>query len=667
MKKFKTMKKILLSFVLLFSFALGLLAQPALTVGNVTSTSGAIVNVPVSITGCDLGNGGTPLTAMQFFISYNNVVNYIGLTNFYAGMPASDWVYSGNLSMVATNWAEPTYTQALSIPDGTVLFEIQFSPNFGGTGALNFIGENQLYDVNYTEIQSALFINGSVTLNPAATASVWNGTGNWSSNANWSNGIPGSITNASIASGTVTVDVPAIANQLVIEPNAALTLSNATSLIVSGLTLNSTADGSASGSYINNGGILTVNGDTHIKRWLSGGENHFISNPLRNTIELSSILYSGNPGWIYKYNEPANNWVNMWGLLEDVQIGYGYSLNYLNNQILSFNSTNTNPFNVNATVAPTITFTNGNGWNLVGNPFTSAINWLGSGWTKTNIDNAIYFYNGTGYSQFVGGVGTPEGTTSFIPVTQGFFVHANAASPRLTIPKASAVHNNQQYYKEADVIDNILRLALIGNGYSDEAVIRFHNEATSSFDADFDAYKLMSMNSGVGQIFSKGDVEYSINSMSELTSSVEVPVSLLIGVSGEYTISASDLTSFGNNVAVYLDDTELNTVVNLMETPSYTFNVSAGTSNRFKLLFNTSTGIEDPKSTGFVYASGNNINIDGLNGSAQVYDISGKLVALKEIQSGEINIISLSAEANGIYLVKVIDGKSVSSHKVMVN
>lgn len=85
------------------------------------------------------------------------------------------------------------------------------------------------------------------------------------------------------------------------------------------------------------------------------------------------------------------------------------------------------------------------------------------------------------------------------------------------------------------------------------------------------------------------------------------------------------------------------------------------------MLFNTSTGIEDPKSTGFVYASGNNINIDGLNGSAQVYDISGKLVALKEIQSGEINIISLSAEANGIYLVKVIDGKSVSSHKVMVN
>ncbi|KAF0194400.1 MAG: hypothetical protein FD166_3525 [Bacteroidetes bacterium] len=659
------MKKILLSFVLTLAVSAGLLAQPVLTVGNITGTPGNIVNVPVTISGCDGNNGGTPITAMQFFISYNTVVSYIGLTNFYSGMPAGDWVYSGNNSQMAANWAEPTYTQALSIPDGTVLFEMQFAPNSGGTGALNFIGDNQMYDVNYSLIPGAVFTSGSVTVAPAAPVSVWNGTGNWTTVANWSNGIPGSVTNATIATGTVTVNVPSFAAVLTVEANAALTLSNLISLNVSGFVLNSSANNNATGSYINNGGTLTVNGNSSVKRWLSGGQHHFISNPLRSTVELSSILAPGNPGWIYRYDEPTLAWVNMWNLLEDVNVSYGYCLNYTNIQMLSFNSTNVDPFNPNATVAPTVTRTGTNGWNLVGNPFPSAINWLGTGWTKTNLDNGIYFYNGTGYSSYVNGVGA-NGGTQFIPSGQGFFVHANAANPRLTIPKASAVHNNQTYYKGDEQIDNILRLTLNGAGYNDETIIRFDTDATSSFDTDFDAYKLMSLNTEVGQIYSKGDVEYSINAQTALTSGLEIPVSVMIGVDGEYTINASELNSFSGNVAVFLEDSELNTVVNLRETPVYTFNAVAGASDRFKVLFNTSAGIEDPSARGFVYASGKNIFIQNMNGVAEVYNLNGQLVASARISEGNLNTISLPAVAEGIFVVKVVNGSNSIASKVLV-
>ena len=121
------MKNIFITLTLIFTVAFGTMAQPVLTVGNVSGTQGSIVNVPVTLSGCDLNAGGVPLTAMQFFINYSNAVNYIGLTNFYSGMPSADWVYSGNSGQIAANWAEPTYSQALSIPDGTVLFEIQFS------------------------------------------------------------------------------------------------------------------------------------------------------------------------------------------------------------------------------------------------------------------------------------------------------------------------------------------------------------------------------------------------------------------------------------------------------------------------------------------------------------------------------------------------------------
>jgi hypothetical protein len=660
------MKKILFSIIMVLAVSLGLLAQPTLTVGTITGTPGNIVNVPVTISGCDLSNGGIPLTAMQFYISYNNVVSFIGLTNFYSGMPANDWVYSGNYSQVAANWAEPTYSQALSIPDGTVLFEMQFAPNTGGTGPLTFIGENQMYDVTYSLIPSAVFNNGSVTVAPAASVSVWNGTGNWTNAANWSNGIPGAVTNATIATGTVTVNVPSFAGILTIEANAALTLNSLVSLQVSGFVLNSLANNDATGSYINNGGSLTVNGSSSVKRWLSGGEHHIISNPLRNTVELSSITYPGNPGWIYRYDEPTAAWVNLWGLLEDVNVSYGYLLNYTNNQMLSFNSTNVDPFNVNATVAPTLTYTNANGWNLAGNPFPSAIDWLGTGWTKTNLDNAIYFYNGTSYSSFVNGAGV-NGGTQYIPSCQGFFVHANAASPRLTIPKASALHSNQQYYKGSEQIDNILRLTLTGNGYNDETAIRFVNEATSSFDSDFDAYKLMSMNTEAGQIYTKSDVDYAINALPTLASGVEVPVTVNIGLAGEYSINASDLQSFSSNTAIFLEDRDLNQVVNLIETPVYTFNATAGTSDRFKVLFNTSNGTGDPDNAGgFVYASGKNIFIENMDGVAEVYSLNGQLIASERIAAGTLNTLNLPVATTGVFVVKVISGNNISTSKVLV-
>lgn len=343
---------------MVLAVSMGLLAQPTLTVGNITGTPGNIVNVPVTISGCDLSNGGIPLTAMQFFISYNEVVSFVGLTNFYAGMPALDWVYSGNYSTMAANWVEPSYTNPLSIPDGTVLFEMQFVSNTGGTGPLTFVGENQLYDGSYALIASALFVNGSVTVPASPAVSVWNGTGDWTQAGNWSNGIPGALTNVTIASGTVSVNVPSYAATLTVEPNAALTLNSSISLEVSGFVLNSSATDDATGSFINNGGNLTVNGTSYVKRWLSGGEHHIISNPLRNTIELSSIIYQGNPGWIYRYDEPSAAWVNMWGQLEDVYVGYGYLLNYTNDQVLSFISTNAQPFNINSSVAPTLTFSN---------------------------------------------------------------------------------------------------------------------------------------------------------------------------------------------------------------------------------------------------------------------------------------------------------------------
>ena len=80
------------------------------------------------------------------------------------------------------------------------------------------------------------------------------------------------------------------------------------------------------------------------------------------------------------------------------------------------------------------------GYNLVGNPYPSPINWdAGAGWTKTNIDNALYYfqasttdqYGGT-YSTYINGVSSDGKATAVIPSMQGFFIHVTDGSYPVT-------------------------------------------------------------------------------------------------------------------------------------------------------------------------------------------------------------------------------------------
>ncbi len=100
----------------------------------------------------------------------------------------------------------------------------------------------------------------------------------------------------------------------------------------------------------------------------------------------------------------------------------------------------------------------GNNYNLVPNPYPSAIDWDAAAWTKTNMHAAIYMYNtassGTGnvvWASYVAGssgVGVNDGT-NIIPAGQAFFVQSNAADPVLSMTNDVRVHSAQNFYKDA--------------------------------------------------------------------------------------------------------------------------------------------------------------------------------------------------------------------------
>jgi hypothetical protein len=81
------------------------------------------------------------------------------------------------------------------------------------------------------------------------------------------------------------------------------------------------------------------------------------------------------------------------------------------------------------------------GWNLVGNPLYTDIDWDHASWTKTNMDNSIYVWSDSAN----GGLGdylTWNGTTGSLgegklSAMQAFWVKANAAAPVLKLNEAA--------------------------------------------------------------------------------------------------------------------------------------------------------------------------------------------------------------------------------------
>lgn len=664
------MKNLLFTIAFLLLGIMGLYAQPQVAIGTVSGSQGQIISVPVTVTGCDATTGGTGITGIELHFTYSDAVQYYGTTNYYSGIPSGEWMPNGNGTEFATNWSSSTYLP-YDIPDGTTLFEVQFIAYNGGTSDLNFtkIGTNTiLLDANFDIIAGTTWNNGSATIPTAAAVTTWNSAAaaSWFTSANWSNGFPGHNSNVVIASGTITVDnAAALCNNLTVNGGAAMTINSGITVNVPGnFTLESDATHTRSGSLINNG-TLNVTGNRTVKRWLEGGKNHFISTPLRIGTTINTIYDPSNNGWTYRWDEPTATWVNMYELTDPLIVGNGYCVNYTQGETLSFSITDNPGFNAGTTYNPTTTYTDVNkGWNLVGNPFTATLNWLGSGWTKTKIDNAVYFFNGTTYASFVGG-SSVNGGTQYIPAMQGFFVHTNGSSPNFIMPKASLVHNAQEYYKDEEM--NALRINVQGNGYSDESMIKFDAASSNNFDSDFDAYKILGMNEDVPQIFSySADTNYSINCLSEISSNLVIPVAVRIGVNGIYTLNASQLESFNSNVSIYLEDTCTNTFTDLRDNSSYSFQTNEGCFNRFKIHFNMTTGIKDPQSNILVYTSGKNIFIKNIGGVAEIYNLEGQKVAMKTLVGNSMNTINLNNVNEGVYLVKVVNGSSAHNVKVFV-
>ena len=621
----KTMfiKKIiaLCSLLILFSTAY---AQQ-FTLQNAAGNPGQTVTVSLDITQA-IPNVG----AITVFFQFNNTV--ISYTNSYSVvMPqaAGTLVNLSNPTKIGMIWVTADPFNGVNFPIGTML-TMNFTVLSCNNSPLNFTPILEIIDINGEEI-NATYVNGTFS-NIPVPAAVWTGNGGnstWGNPANWNGGIvPTCNTDVAIPGGLnfyPTVSTPAVCNNITIESGATL-ITNA---------------------------ALTVSGTSTVKRDYTGGEWHLISSPVSGA---TANMFLGE--YLQNHNEATNLYTDIIDPLTSLNVMQGYAIWNSSNGTAEFMG----PLNTGV-VGTNVSRTNpgtGSGWNLVGNPYPSAIDWdAASGWTKTNVQNATYRHvNAATWASYVGGVGL-NGGTRYIASGQGFFVSVTDGQTTGTFNMNNSVrtHTATPFFK--DEVANIVRLEVSGNGYTDETAIRFLNAATNDFDADWDAHKLFGTVNEAPAIYCTDNGMMAINSLPETNT---VPVGVKAGVTGEFTINATETSEFAN---VILEDL-LTGVFTDLKTASYTFSYDMEFDNRFILHF-TPMGVgEDIADQINIYSTQKDVFVNvpaNTSGEIVIYNVMGQEITRAGINS-TVNKVTLNESA--YYIVKVMSNDSVVTKKVFV-
>lgn len=228
-----------------------------------------------------------------------------------------------------------------------------------------------------------------------------------------------------------------------------------------------------------------------------------------------------------------------------------------------------------------ITYTNsGNptedGWNLVANPYPSAIDWDNVNWTKSNIDDAVYIYNADNqqYASYSAGVGV-NGGSRYLANSQGFYVKANAATPSLIAQETVKTNQAATYIRTTDPL-NVLRLKLEGNNMNDEAVIRFTDDATIGYDKTYEALKKRSQIAANPYLsVMQANEDLSIIALPKGQSNLSIPVKTLTGTDGQFTLSWSVNNRFEEEYCMVLEDKKTGVITDMKAFTNYSFELSS--------------------------------------------------------------------------------------------
>lgn len=532
--------------------------------------------------------------------------------------------------------------------------------------AMSSLTPNYTYHYRVKTANSAGTTYGSdqsFTTSAAATSS-YSGTGNWSNSSNWSNGVPGSTTDATISSGTATVDDNYECADLSINSGTVVSISSGNTLTVSGTLTNSA--GTSGIVVVSGGGLITsssVSGTVQLG--ITQDEWHYIGLPISSISDVDNVFH--NCYILHNSETSATNGVESgWTYLaqgDAMTMGVGYAVQYNrssnNDTTVTFTGT-LNTGNINIGISKS-----NEGWNLISNPYPCAVDWAVIDDGLTN--KAVYVYNGSSYNTYNAGV--ESGQTQYIAPMQGFFVEAAGSE---TVPFMNSVKSSNSFTFKSALIDPLIRLAVTHDDIRfDETVIRVNSMSSTNFEGNVDAHKLKAPNSDLPQIWSvlSGE-EFAINAIPSITEDLLIPIEVMLKTTGVHKLLLKGLENYTLNYPILIYDSEGNYATNL-EQSDHQFTGIKGEILKFYLAFQSPTvvSLNELVSLNITLTSmDNQLAIKGMNnipGQVMIYNVNGQRIFYRKVKEDQLIV---PVPKPGVYVVNVLfDNGTLFNSKATIN
>ncbi|MEZ4798848.1 MAG: hypothetical protein R2809_03525 [Flavobacteriales bacterium] len=377
-----------------------------------------------------------------------------------------------------------------------------------------------------------------------------------------------------------------------VETYGVITIQNGTLQTGGNLTLKSNAAGSSSIGVISSTG--DISGDVTVERFIPSGPagyfyigaptvatTHTIDNVWNDDMVTTGVVGSDYPSYnfnnIYYYDETVpgdrnQGWVGMSSISDIINPTKGYAI-YQSSPSLTVDVTGTiQKGNTTIPLSYTNNSSTGDGWNLLVNPYPSEVNWVSVEANSSDVNNYYYYDGGIGgYRAYSANGGVGSGSP-YIPHSQAFFVRATGTSQALNFQESHKTNTNQAFERSTEDA-MFVRFVLDMNGQGDEAVLAFNENATASYEAEFDAEKLNSpIATNAEFAFVSADGIYQTIDIRELpTELLQVPLFLDIPQVGEFTISFPELQNIPVGSCLSMEDTHTGIIYSIEEGTSLTF------------------------------------------------------------------------------------------------